>query len=90
MSSRSDNPNTDLCNFLNSMGAKIDDIGTHKLKIKGVNFINEYIQGKTHQVERISKINGSISNHLDNLRKELLSIRIELLGIKTHIRSYVN
>ncbi len=26
----------DLCNFLNSMGAKIDGIGTHKLKIKGV------------------------------------------------------
>ncbi len=24
----------DLCNFLNSMGAKIDGIGTHKLKIK--------------------------------------------------------
>ncbi len=40
------------------------------LKIKGVNFINEYIQGKTHQVKRISKINGSISNHLDNLSKE--------------------
>jgi UDP-N-acetylglucosamine 1-carboxyvinyltransferase len=26
----------DLCNFLNSMGAKITGIGTHKLKIKGV------------------------------------------------------
>ncbi|MBN2087128.1 UDP-N-acetylglucosamine 1-carboxyvinyltransferase [Candidatus Peregrinibacteria bacterium] len=26
----------DLCNFLNSMGAKIDGIGNHKLKIKGV------------------------------------------------------
>jgi len=26
----------DLCNFLNSMGAKIEGIGTHKLKIRGV------------------------------------------------------
>lgn len=26
----------DLCNFLNSMGAKIDGIGTHKLRIQGV------------------------------------------------------
>ncbi|MBU0727460.1 UDP-N-acetylglucosamine 1-carboxyvinyltransferase [Patescibacteria group bacterium] len=36
----------DLCHFLNSMGAKIEDIGTHKLKIKGV----KKLHGTEHRV----------------------------------------
>jgi len=36
----------DLCDFLNSMGAKIDGIGTHKLKIKGV----KKLKGTKHRV----------------------------------------
>ncbi|MBU1935321.1 UDP-N-acetylglucosamine 1-carboxyvinyltransferase, partial [Patescibacteria group bacterium] len=36
----------DLCKFLNSMGAKIEGIGTHKLKIKGV----KKLHGTEHRV----------------------------------------
>jgi len=36
----------DLCDFLNSMGAKIEGIGTHKLKIKGV----KKLHGTEHRV----------------------------------------
>ena len=36
----------DLCNFLNSMGAKITGVGTHKLKIQGV----EKLHGTEHRI----------------------------------------
>lgn len=79
----------DLCNFLNSMGAKIDGIGTHKLKIKGVKKLkgtkyritSDYLEAGTLVIAAVIT-GGSVDildlnpNHLDIFWQKLREIGV--------------
>jgi UDP-N-acetylglucosamine 1-carboxyvinyltransferase len=79
----------DLCNFLNSMGAKIEGIGTHKLKIRGVKKLkgtkyritSDYLEAGT-LVIAAAITGGSVDildinpNHLDIFWQKLREVGI--------------
>ena len=81
---------TDLCRMLLAMGAKIEGVGSHELKIEGV----ESLQGCTHHVlpDRIEAgtyilgtalaggdvtVHGARSRHLNSLLDKLEQIAVE-------------
>jgi UDP-N-acetylglucosamine 1-carboxyvinyltransferase len=91
----------DLCNFLISMGAKIEGAGTHKLKIKGVRKLKatkyritpDYLEAGT-LVIAAAITNGSVDvldinpNHLDIFWQKLreVGVAFELDENAAHVR----
>ncbi len=83
----------DLCNFLVSMGAKIEGIGTSRLVITGVeklipgeyNIIPDRIEAGTYLVlavlsEGAVKVKGANLHHIESFKAKL-----EEMGVKFHI-----
>ncbi len=83
----------DLCNFLVSMGAKIEGIGTSRLVITGVeklipgeyNIIPDRIEAGTYLVlavlsEGLVKVKGANLHHIESFKAKL-----EEMGVKFHI-----
>jgi UDP-N-acetylglucosamine 1-carboxyvinyltransferase len=91
----------DLCRFLNKMGAKIEGIGTHTLKIQGVSKLNgasfevsgDYLEAGTFAVAAAItkghvKINGIDPEYLDSFWQKLAEAGVEFKTGKNFVEIF--